>query len=159
MSPRFPDPGQRPHRRRASTPLDSSGQRHQPEQEIARGVVLNEVMGQDPGRLVAIDFAASARPQMPDEAAERRGFADKSAVRLPGNEVDVNIGCEHTQRRPRRAARVDLGDCADPAAGEKREESLGEAVPGRSEDREGAGAEQLAQPLPAGSKIGGDGSA
>jgi hypothetical protein len=137
----------------------SSGQRHQPEQEIARGVVLNEVVGQDPGRLVAIDFAASARPQMPDEAAERRSLADEAAVRPPGNEVDVNIGCEHARRRPRRAARVDLGDCADPAAHEKREESLGEAVPWRSENREGAGAEHLAQPFPAGGKIGGDGSA
>ena len=137
----------------------SGGQRHQPEQEIARGVVLNEVVGQDPGRLVAVDFAASAGPQMPDEAAERHGFADEPAVPFPGNEVDVNIGCERARRRPRRAARVDLGDCADPAAGEKREESLGEAIPRRSEYREGAGAKQLAQPLPAGSKIGCDGSA
>jgi hypothetical protein len=136
----------------------SSGQRHQPEQEIARGVVLNEVVGQDAGRLVAIDFAASARPQMPDKAAQRRGFADELAVRPPGNEVDVNIGCVRARRRPRRATRVDLGDCADPAAGEKREESLSEAVPRRSEDREGASPEQLAQSFPAGGKIGGDGS-
>ncbi len=123
----------------------------QPEQSDEKGVcrfVLNEMVGQDPGRLVAVGPAAAARPQMPDEPAECGRFADKPAIAAPGDEIDMDIGREHARRRPRRRTRVDPRDRADAAGGEERQKRIGEAVPRRRQDGERAGAEQRASAAP-----------
>src|SRR6516225_3739690 len=91
---------------------------------------------------------------MPDEAAQRRSFADKAAILLPGDEILMDIGGKHAGRRPRLVSRLRLRDCRDPASGQEREERLGEAVPWRYQDREGAIPEQRPQPTSPGVEIG-----
>ena len=123
----------------------------QPEEPDEKGVcrfVLNEMVGQDPGRLVAVGPAAAARPQMPGEPGERRGFADKPPIAAPGDKIDMDIGREHARRRPRRRTRVDPRYRADAAGGEERQKGICKAVPRRRQDGEGAGAKQRAQPRP-----------
>ena len=129
-------PARRPHGRRASGAAGwAADQLDQPAEKIARRLVLDQMMGQDAGRLAAVDAAAAARPQMPDEPGKRRRFADKAAAAAPGDQIDMDIGLEHARARPRRAPRLDPRDrtrCrSGRAAAEDCRQSGSTAAPGR----------------------------
>ncbi len=117
-------------------------QPQQPVEKHTSRLVVDEMVGEDSGRLVGIRLAAAARPQMPDNSAERRCFADKPPTFAPRDQVNMDIGREHARRRPRRAARLDLRNRFDAGACEKRQKGVVEAVPRRRQDRERTGAEQ-----------------
>ena len=67
------------------------GDRNQPAEERVRRRVLNKVVGQNSCRLFGTSAAEAARPQVSDQAAQRRPFSDEAAVAGPGDEIDMRI--------------------------------------------------------------------
>jgi hypothetical protein len=74
--------------------------------ECVRRFVLYQVVRQNSGRLLDVDFAEAARLQMSYNATERRLLSYKTATRCPGHEVDMHICLGDAGRRPRCAPRL-----------------------------------------------------
>jgi len=68
--------------------------------ERVRRVVLYQMVRQNSGWLLGVDFAKAARLQMSNNATEGGLLSYKTATRCPGHEVDMHVCLADAGRRP-----------------------------------------------------------
>ena len=75
----------------------SDAYRDQSVKERVRCLILDQVVGEDPCRLVGPPAAKAARLQVIYQITQRRIFPNKPATSFPGNEVDMDIRLDYAQ--------------------------------------------------------------
>ena len=150
-------PARRPRRRRASAPPDgrrtSSTSR---QQKIAGRFVLDQMMGQDAGRLAAVDPAAAARLQMRADAAKRRASPTNPRSPFQATRSTCDIRREQACARPCRTTWLDLRNRGDAATGEQRQKASSKRFHGGARTGSARAPNNAAQPFPARGKLGRD---
>jgi hypothetical protein len=74
-------------------------QRDQPIEKRRGRAIHDQVVGEDADRRGRIGSVKPARPQMADKAAERGSLANKPAILMPRDQVDVDIDQDHSWQR------------------------------------------------------------
>ena len=110
----------------------------EPAEECVCRFVLNQVMGQNPGRFVGIDLITTSRTQVPDHPPERRSLPDKPASACPLYEIDMDVGRDDAGCRPARSPRPQARYSAKATRGKERQKTTIKAVPRRHQYRESA---------------------
>src|SRR4029077_16731246 len=113
--------------------------------EVLGRAIHDEMMGQDAdGAVIA---ARAPLAQLRGEPSECRTGADKAAIALPGGYVEMHVEGGEAVRQRGLARRL-LRQRGQAYFGQQRQKAVGNTVPWRHENRQGAPTEQRAQPLP-----------
>lgn len=127
-----------------------TGNRDEPAEKLACRVVLHEVVSQNSGRLLGIDFGKASRLQMSDDTTECSPFTYKSAILGPRDEIDMNVDVANTGYRRHITSRFYARNRPETASGQERHKARSNAVPRRNQNRKRAAPEEGGQPLSAG---------
>ena len=107
----------------------------QPAEKILGRLVLDEMMGQDAGRLAAVALPRRRACRCPTSPASAAASPTKPRPALPGDEIDMDIGLEHARTPATPRAGLDPRDRTDAAhrraAAESGRRSGSTAAPGR----------------------------
>ena len=90
-----------------------AGDCDEPAEELVSMLVLDQMVSQDPGRLLGVDFRETACPQVSDEAAERCALPDEVAIPCPCDQIDMHVDLGDAGRRPSRSPRFHARDCTE----------------------------------------------